>query len=617
VDHERQAALRRLAESEARARLIVDTAHDAFIGMDEQGRIVSWNAQATATFGWPAEEALGRSLADTIIPEEFRDAHQRGLARFLASGDAPVVNKRLELNGLDRDGRVFPIEITITRPMAYESGYVFGAFLRDISERKQREKELRDAKEWAEAATRAKSEFLANMSHELRTPLNGVLGYTQLLQRDRTLTSRQREALDAIGKCGAHLLDLINDVLDLSKIEAGRIDLEVVPCDLRQVTVDVKYVVAEPIRRKALRLHVDVATAVPRRVMLDGRHLRQVLLNLLGNAVKFTDQGDVRLAITCEAADVLRFEVTDTGIGIEPESLEDIFGAFRQTRSGAAVGGTGLGLTISQRLVRSMGGELRVNSEPGRGSRFWFELPLVQAPDTPAATTPETDSELALDVHLAPGLELTALVVDDSSVNRRILASLLESIGARVISAAGGLEAVELARQHRPDVILMDLRMADIDGFEATRRIHEQPETASVPVLAVTASAFGDVREAATAAGCVDFVPKPVRADRLFETLRKHLGVSFVSPEPQPVPTTSAEEGAGPLAEAIARRLHEAATIGNVAELEAIAQELSARGGAWVSHASRISALTSVFDYDALIAWAASSAEGSGSRADR
>jgi PAS domain S-box-containing protein len=613
IDHQRQAALRLLAESEARARLIVDTAHDAFVGMDEKGEIVSWNAQAASTFGRSAEEALGRSLASTIIPEQYRKAHERGLQHFLASGEAPVVNKRLELTGLHRSGREFPIEITITQPIAVEGGYFFGAFLRDISERRQREAELQQAKESAEAATRAKSEFLANMSHELRTPLNGVLGYAQLLQRDRSLTSTQREALDAIAKCGVHLLDLINDVLDLSKIEAGRIDLEVVPCDIRQATVDLKYVVTEPIHRKGLRLQVSVSPEIPSRVMLDGRHLRQVLLNLLGNAVKFTPHGEVRLAIARPVAERLRFEVMDTGIGIEPENLQEIFRAFRQTRSGATAGGTGLGLTISQRLVRSMGGELQVESELGRGSRFWFELPFIEAPDAPAPL--ERDSDLTFDVRLAPGVELTALVVDDSSVNRRILASLLESAGARVITAASGLEAVELARQHRPDVVLMDLRMEDIDGFEATRRIHAQPETTTTPVMAVTASAFGDVREAARAAGCVDFVPKPVRAECLFEKLQQHLDVSFIRPAEAVKPEMFAEESVDPLPADVARRVREAATIGNVAELDALVQELVARGGSSASHAAKIAALAAAFDYEGLVAWASPLAERHDTRA--
>ncbi len=263
ADADRRQAVQNLAESEARARLVLDSAHDCFIGMDSDGRIVSWNAQADATFGWSRDEVIGRQLSDTIIPAGFRSAHIEGLKRFHLTGEAPIVNRRLELRGLHRDGREFPIEITVTTPVRAGRGYFFGAFVRDISERLRHEDELRMAKESAEAANRAKGEFLANMSHELRTPLNGVIGYAQLLQRDRTLGPNQRDALDAISACGSHLLDLINDVLDLSKIEAGRMDIEATPCDVRQVAVDLRYVIEERAQRKGLQFVTDVDPVCP------------------------------------------------------------------------------------------------------------------------------------------------------------------------------------------------------------------------------------------------------------------------------------------------------------------------------------------------------------------
>ena len=393
-DEDRREALRRLAESEQRANLVLDTAHDAFIGIGSTGRILVWNAQAERTFGWKRSEVVGRTLVETIIPPKYRDGHVRGIQRFHDTGEAPIVNERLELSALDRTGREFPIEITVTSPMRSEHGYFFGAFLRDISDRRERDDQLQRAKESAEAATRAKSEFLANMSHELRTPLNGVLGYTQLLQRDRALAPAHREALNAISKCGAQLLSLINDILDLSKIEAGRMDIEATATDLVQLTTDLKYVVADGARRKGLQLAMAIASDVPRRVVLDGRHLRQVLLNLLDNAVKFTAAGQVRLAIARTDDERLAFEVNDTGIGIEPEGLAEIFHAFTQTKAGAGAGGTGLGLAISHRLVAGMGGELKVASTPGRGSRFYFTLPLVHgaAASTSAAAVEEEES---------------------------------------------------------------------------------------------------------------------------------------------------------------------------------------------------------------------------------
>jgi PAS domain S-box-containing protein len=600
AEEERLQALERLADSEARARLIVDTAHDAFIGIDCDGHIVTWNAQAEATLGWTRDQALGRDMSTLVIPPAYREAHNRGMQRFLSSGEAPVVNRRLELTALHRDGRELPIEITITSPMPLGNGYFFGAFLRDISDRIEQEAQLRTAKESAEAATHAKSEFLASMSHELRTPLNGVLGYTQLLQRDRGLRPGQREALEAIAKCGTHLLELINDVLDLSRIEAGRVDIEATTTDLVQLLIDLKYVVAEAARQKGLLLSMTIAPGVPRRVVLDGRHLRQVLLNLLGNAVKFTGQGEVRLTIEAIDDTGLYFEVRDTGIGIAPEALTKIFEAFNQTREGAAAGGTGLGLAISRHLIETMGDELKVESTRGQGSRFYFVLPLVKpADDRIADDEPEASMEPALDARLAPGQDLTALVVDDSTVNRRILARLLESAGVRVITAAGGNEALRLAREHRPDVIFMDLRMGDMDGLETTRRIKAEPTIWTIPVVAVTASAFGDTREAARQAGCIAYLSKPVRAESLFAALHDYLGVRFESMAPQ---DSVAEPELSDHARRVtlAVRLHDAAAIGSITDLEALAQELAVGDPGEANLGRQIAKLAAQFEFDEL-----------------
>jgi PAS domain S-box-containing protein len=605
ADEDRGEALARVAESEARAHLILDTAHDAFVGMDSAGAIVVWNAQAEQTFGWARDEALGRNLADTIIPPAYREAHNNGMRRFHDTGEAPVVNKRLELRGLHRDGREFPIEITITSPMRRGKGFFFGAFLRDISDRRERDDQLRRAKEAAEAATRAKSEFLANMSHELRTPLNGVIGYAQLLQRDRTLNATQREALDAIAKCGSHLLDLINDVLDLSKIEAGFIDIEESATDLIQLTTDLQHVVGDAARRKSVDLSLVVAADVPRRVVLDGRHLRQILLNLLGNAIKFTPQGDVRLGIARGEDGRLAFEVSDTGVGIEPEALTEIFDAFTQTKTGAAAGGTGLGLTISQHLLRKMGGELKVQSVPGEGSRFHFTLPLVAAEDAGLPGDAADLRQPTLHARLAPGQHVTALVVDDSTVSRRILASLLESAGLQVITATGGLEAITLARRHHPDVIFMDVKMADLDGFSATQRLAADEATADIPVIAVTASAFGDTRQAAKDAGCAAYLPKPVRAEAVFAALKAHVGVEFATADARGagrVPLGDPSRHAG-----LAARLREAVAIGGVTDLEAIAGEL-VKGADHddVAIGQRLAQLVASFDFDGVRALAAS-----------
>jgi PAS domain S-box-containing protein len=599
AEEERREALTRLAESEARARLIIDTAHDAFIGIDSAGLIVTWNAQAETTFGWPREEVLGRRLTDTIIPPPFRDAHTAGMRRFHETGEAPVINQRIELTALDRSGREFPVELTISSPMGVEHGFFFGAFLRDISDRRERDAELRRAKESAEAATRAKSEFLANMSHELRTPLNGVIGYAQLLQRDRTLKNTQREALEAIARCGSQLLDLINDVLDLSKIEAGRLEIEPEPTDLPRLVSDINYVIADAAARKALRLVMVIDDEVPHVVVLDGRHLRQVLLNLLGNAIKFTSTGEVRLTIGRANEGCLRFDVVDTGPGIEPEALTEIFAAFSQTKAGSAAGGTGLGLTISDHLIAKMGGQLRVESVLGQGSRFWFELPMAVGSEH-TRSAGEGATLPPLDARLAPGEAITALVVDDSTANRRILAGLLESAGVTVITASGGVEGVSLARTRRPTIVFMDIRMSDLDGLEATRALGRDPATASIPVVAVTASALGDVRESARQAGCVDYLSKPIRVQSLFAMLQAHAGAHFVSDAAD----VATSDRSGPIEvdrrAAVADRLRSAVALGDVSAIMELAQHLAKGGPAEAAIGERMSRLATAFDFGGL-----------------
>jgi PAS domain S-box-containing protein len=600
AEEERRRALGRLAESEARARLIVDTAHDAFIGLDSAGRIAAWNAQAEETFGWTRDEVLGRNLAETIVPPAYRDAHTNGMRRFHETGEAPVVNQRLELSALHRSGREFPIELTITSPMEVEDGFFFGAFLRDISDRRERDAELRRAKDAAEAATRAKSEFLANMSHELRTPLNGVLGYAQLLQRDRSLNPVQRESLEAIAKCGSQLLELINDVLDLSKIEAGRLEIEETQTDLEKLLADLRYVVAEAAGQKGLQLTMSIGADVPRSVVLDVRHLRQALLNLVGNAIKFTSAGEVRLGITGAEEGRLLFEVRDTGPGIEPEALSEIFAAFAQTKAGAAAGGTGLGLTISDHLITSMGGALKVESAIGEGSRFSFTLPFARGRRTARPDNLERAAAMPpLDARLAAGESLTALVVDDSTANRHILAGLLESAGVRVIMAAGGLEAIELAGMHRPGIIFMDLKMNDLDGLEATRRLARDATTAAIPVIAVTASAFGNVRQTARDAGCVDYLSKPVRAQLLYGMLQTHAGVRLVSGSDHPEPRGTSNLDLDRRTE-VATRLRSAVGLGDVSDIQELAQHLINGNGAEAALGERINRLAMNFDFGAL-----------------
>jgi PAS domain S-box-containing protein len=284
-----------LRGSEERTRLIIDTAHDAFVAMDEEGRITEWNLQAEATFGWPRAEALGRPLADTIIPPQHRAAHAAGLARFLATGEGVILNRRIELTALRRDGQEFPAELTIA-PLRLGQHHLFGAFVRDITMRKRREEELRRATEAAEEASRAKSEFLANMSHEIRTPMNGILGMTELAL-DTELTREQRDYLNLVKVSAESLLAVINDILDFSKIEARKLQLETVPFRLRDSLGDTMKALAFRAQQKGLELACHIPPGVPDVIVGDPVRLRQVVVNLVGNAIKFTDKGEVVVSV--------------------------------------------------------------------------------------------------------------------------------------------------------------------------------------------------------------------------------------------------------------------------------------------------------------------------------
>jgi two-component system sensor histidine kinase/response regulator len=369
-----------LEASERRYHQILESALDAFVGMDSSGLITDWNAQAETTFGWLRSETTGQMLSQMIIPDRYRDVHERGFRHFLASGEGPMLNKRIEITALRRDGREFPVELTIS---AISGGGTrrFAAFVRDITERKRSEQELLAAKETAEQSNRAKSEFLGNMSHEIRTPLNGIMGMTELAL-DTELTPEQREYLEMVKMSADSLRSVINDILDFSKIEAGKIDLEVIDFNLRDCLGLALKTLALRADEKGLELLCEVAPEVPEIMTGDSNRLRQVVLNLVGNAIKFTDKGEVALKVQIEAEDgqdcILRFTVSDTGIGIPKDKHESIFDSFSQadTSTTRKYGGTGLGLTISVRLVALMGGKIWVESEPGRGSEFYFTLRL-------------------------------------------------------------------------------------------------------------------------------------------------------------------------------------------------------------------------------------------------
>ncbi len=429
----------------------------------------------------------------------------------------------------------------------------------------ERTRELQVAKDAAEAANRAKTIFLANMSHELRTPLNAILGFSNLL-REGNVSEKQRNDLDIINRSGEHLLNLINDALDVAKIEVGRSALEIAPCELNSLVHDLINMMRARAEANNLVLDVVQSPEFPRRVRADAPKLRQVLINLLGNAIKYTEKGSVTLRLGAGLADnagrlLLTFSVEDTGIGIALEDQAQIFEAFVQIGKPAAQKGTGLGLTITRQFVELMGGTIHVESTPGKGSRFSVELPVELAQES-EVMAPRMDSRRI--IGLEPGQpEYRVLVVEDEKGNSMVLERILESAGFLVGVATDGAQGVEVFQTWRPHFICIDLRMPVMDGFEAAKRIRALEGGRDVKIAAVTASVFADERSQVLAAGMDDLVRKPYRPSELFDCIARHLGVRYRRGEalpasPREPPAELRPEDLAPLPEVLRNELSNA-----------------------------------------------------------
>ncbi|ETR71106.1 MAG: cache sensor hybrid histidine kinase [Candidatus Magnetoglobus multicellularis str. Araruama] len=420
-------------------------------------------------------------------------------------------------------GKAHYIQI-IKKPLISEDGTAdkILCVATDITDRKRTEKELESARMAAESSNLAKSEFLANMSHDLRTPLHGILGFTQILQRNEALMTEIGSAVDTIHRSGEHLLMMINDVLDLSKIEAQKLDLreaEIYLPGFLQTIVEI-------IRVRASQHHISfvfhIDNNIPKGILGDETRLRQILLNLLGNAVKFTQKGEVRFTVR-QSDHTIHFMIEDTGIGIPQDKIQEIFLPFHQVANNhIQTEGTGLGLAICNKLLKLMHSELNVSSELGKGSTFDFYLPFKDIVISSDIITPNNQKIIGY-----AGRNIKILVCDDRKTNRDVLSQLLTDIGFDVVEASDGRDCLEKALAHHPDIILMDLMMPEMDGYESTRALRNMPEIKDTVVIAVSAGVFNKTREECLAAGCNDFIPKPVITDELLEKIGKYLSLKW------------------------------------------------------------------------------------------
>jgi len=518
---ENERTQRLLRKNEIMLSGVISSALDAIVITGAYGHIIHWNQAAVEIFGYTEKEVKGRTLLETILPLSYEHTHWNGFPGFQHTDVTPMLNQRHELTAVRKNKDEFPIELTVTA-IVDESESYYSAFIRDISSRRQREQELVQMKEKAEQAAKAKSQFLSVMSHELRTPLNAVIGITHLLLQSQPREDQQ-EDLRTLQFSGESLLHIINDILDFTKLDSGKIELSAIDFNLRELTQGLYQSFSYKAREKNIVFDVEYDDRMPFYVKGDNFRLSQVLNNLISNAIKFTHEGFVKLKVEMvenkAAHFITRFTVVDSGIGIPEEKQEKIFEQFTQADSDTTrlYGGTGLGLSISGRLVELMGSSILVTSTLGKGSSFSFTLDLLQGSHS------DPNAGLAKVVNKSNDAFKNKLILlaEDNVFNANIARRFITGWGAQLEVVVDGRQALDFVSRRKYDLILMDVQMPVLDGFACTRKIRKHFK--DVPILAITASPKNEIINEIMACGMNDFVSKPFKPNELKSKLLEYL----------------------------------------------------------------------------------------------
>ncbi len=559
--NQRIQAERRVTENEVKLRAILSSTWDPLLTVDSRGVIESASESVERVLGWTVDELLGQNVS-ILMPEPHRSNHDGYLLTYFETGKTSLLGRPRELHAVRKDGSQFPCEVTIWRTdIPGQVSPIFTGIIRDTTNRKQTEElqklaqdleisaaaseiesarmrdlaeELSVAHEKAQQAARAKSEFLANMSHEIRTPMTAILGFADQLSDPDIDPTERNDIVEIIQRNGRHLLDIINDILDISKIEADRLSIEPLATPLAPMVRDVISLLQQQADAKGISLILDCPQDLPRMIRTDPTRLKQVLMNLLGNAVKFTNEGSVTLAVRIlpDSSDDSRrisFDISDTGIGISEEQLENLFEPFSQADSSMTrkYGGTGLGLVISQKIAQHLGGDLTVTSEMGKGSTFTVVIDAgalddEESDDLPNSINEKQPSASSTSPDASDLAGRRVLLAEDGLDNQRLISFILKKAGIDVTLVENGQKAVEAVSDALPgsapfEVVLMDMQMPVMDGYQATEKLRSLGSR--VPIIALTAHAMSGDREKCLAAGCNDYLTKPVDRQLLVNTI--------------------------------------------------------------------------------------------------